>query len=128
MISQITKGINIIVRTKFRVEHSTPEANQYVFTYQISIENNSTYTVQLLRRHWHIFDSNGIHKEVEGEGVIGKQPIITPNDTFTYESACILTTDMGKMSGTYQMLQIIDKTKFDIDIPEFQLIDPIRLS
>ena len=128
MISQITKGVKVTVRTQFQASFSKPEMHHYLFTYRILIENGSEYTVQLLRRHWNIFDSNGEHRQVEGEGVVGQQPVLMPNEVYEYESACNLTTDMGKMSGIYEMMRIVDKEKFTVEIPEFKLIAPQRLN
>lgn len=128
MVSQITQGVKVTVRTQFQSTFSKPEMHHYLFTYKIIIENHSEYTVQLLKRHWHIFDSSGEHREIEGDGVVGQQPILAPNEIYEYESACNLTTDMGKMRGLYLMNRIIDKEKILIEIPEFQLIAPQRLN
>jgi ApaG protein len=128
MISQITKGVKITVRTNFQPGYSRPEMNHFLFTYKILIENRSEYSVQLLRRHWYIFDSNGEHREVEGDGVVGQQPVLMPNEVYEYESACNLTTDIGKMKGKYEMMRIIDKEHFEVEIPEFKLIAPQRLN
>jgi ApaG protein len=128
MISQITKGVKVTVRTLFQPAFSRPEMSHFLFTYRILIENRSEYSVQLLRRHWYIFDSNGEHREVEGDGVVGQQPVLMPNEVYEYESACNLTTDMGKMRGVYQMIRIIDKENFNVEIPEFKLIAPQRLN
>ena len=128
MVSQITKGVKVTVRTHFQPGFSRPEMNHFLFTYKILIENRSEYTVQLLRRHWYIFDSSGEHREVEGDGVVGQQPVLMPNEIYEYESACNLSTDMGKMQGVYGMMRIIDKEIFSVEIPEFKLIAPQRLN
>ncbi len=128
MVTQITKGVKITVRTRFQPAHSRPEMRHFLFTYKILIENRSEYTVQLLRRHWHIFDSNGEHREVEGDGVVGQQPVLMPNEVYEYESACNLVTDIGKMRGIYEMMRIMDKQTFEVEIPEFKLIAPQRLN
>jgi len=116
------------VKTKFLNEQSSYENSYFLFSYKITIENRSEYVVQLLSRHWDIFDSNFEHREVDGEGVIGEQPILAPNELFEYESACSLTTDMGKMKGFYTLERLVDKTKIKVVIPEFELITPYRLS
>lgn len=126
--SKITKGIRISVKTKFLNEQSSYENSYFLFSYKITIENRSEYVVQLLSRHWDIFDSNFEHREVDGEGVIGEQPILAPNELFEYESACSLTTDIGKMKGFYTLERLVDKTKIKVVIPEFELITPYRLS
>ena len=128
MISLVTKGVKITVRTQFQPLHSRPEMRHFIFTYRIMIENTSEYTVQLLRRHWHIFDSNGEHREVKGDGVVGQQPVLMPNEIYEYESACNLVSDTGKMRGVYEMMRIIDKEPFTVEIPEFKLIAPQRLN
>lgn len=128
MITEITSGIRISVHTRYREMYSNPKDSQYLFSYQIRIRNESDQTVQLLRRHWHIFDSSGEYHEVEGEGVIGHQPIINPGDTYEYESACNLTTDIGKMHGSYLMRRIDDGSHFRVIVPEFLMILPSRLN
>lgn len=128
MVTQVTQGIQITVDTRYREDHSHPEADDYCFTYRISIENKSDQTVQLMRRHWLIFDSNGEHSEVEGEGVIGEQPLLHPGDLYEYESACSLQTDMGSMQGTYTMVRKLDGLPFKVLIPRFELITPQRLN
>ncbi len=126
LFSAITNGILVRVRTEFHQKHS--QNGNFVFTYYISIENTGTQTVQLMRRHWHIYDSKGIHQEVEGEGVIGKQPILKAGQSHNYVSGCHLKSDMGKMSGTYLMRNTDDDTLFKVKIPDFALIDPVRLN
>jgi ApaG protein len=128
MVTQVTQGIRITVETVFREDQSRPDLGDYLFTYRISIENKSEITVQLLRRHWFIFDSNGEHQEVEGEGVVGQQPILHPGDVYEYESACNLQTDMGSMLGTYTMQRQMDGLQFRVQIPRFELITPQRLN
>lgn len=128
MVTQITSGVKISVETVYQPEYSNPANEHFMFAYQICIENLSEYTVQLLRRHWHIFDSYGSKREVEGEGVVGEQPIIEPGEKHIYVSGCNLKTDMGSMQGTYLMQRLIDDQLFEVDIPAFQLIAPYRMN
>jgi ApaG protein len=128
MVTAITSGVKISVDTIFRDEHSSPENEHYMFAYRIFIENLSNFSVQLMRRHWFIFDSNGTMREVEGEGVIGEQPIIKPGQTFSYVSGCNLKTDVGSMRGKYSMHNLTDETSFEVEIPEFELIVPYKLN
>jgi ApaG protein len=124
----VTQGIKISVETKFRNEHSSVEHRHFLFSYIIVIENYSEYTVQLVSRHWDIFDSCSEQSVVDGDGVIGEQPILEPGERFEYESACSLTTDIGKMKGTYMMERKIDGARFYVTIPEFELVVPSRLN
>jgi len=124
----ITDGVKISVETQYQPEYSNPANEHYMFAYKISIENLSDYSVQLMRRHWNIFDSNGTHREVEGEGVVGLQPIIEPGEAHEYISGCNLKTDMGSMRGEYQMMRLIDNTMFEALIPEFYLVAPFKMN
>ena len=126
--TQVTHGIKISVETTFQAEHSVADHGHFLFSYFITIENNSEYTVQLISRHWDIFDSSAEHSEVDGEGVVGEKPVLEPGERFEYESACSLTSDIGKMKGTYLMERKIDKARFYVNIPEFELIVPVRLN
>jgi len=128
MVTAITQGVKISVETVYQDEYSNPADEQYMFAYRIEIENLSDYTIQLKRRQWFIFDSNGTEREVEGEGVIGQQPIIEPGYAHSYVSGCHLTTDVGSMRGNYSMTRVADQTDFIVDIPEFELIVPYRLN
>lgn len=125
-IQQVTEGVSVTVETFFQPRQSNPIASEYLFAYRITIENLSTMPVKLLRRHWHIIDSNGSYREVEGEGVIGQQPVIEPSGSHQYVSACSLRTDMGKMHGTYLMENLYNKKLFKVAIPEFQMIAPFK--
>jgi ApaG protein len=128
MVTAITQGIKISVDTIYQDEYSNPEKEYFMFAYQISIENLSDYAIRLMRRQWFIFDSNGTRREVEGEGVVGLQPVIEAGESYSYVSGCNLTTDMGAMSGNYLMHRVADHTDFTVDIPEFELIVPYRLN
>lgn len=128
MIAAITEGIKISVKTEYKPEYSSPFNMHYVFAYKILIENNSEHTVQLLRRKWIIFDSDGSIKEVEGEGVVGQQPILEPGEVHQYVSGCNLKSSIGKMKGFYTMERTMDSKTFDVAIPEFTLIPPFKLN
>lgn len=128
MITHITEGVKVSVETFYQPDYSQPMNAEYMFAYRIIIQNESEFTVKLLRRHWYIFDSNGALREVEGEGVIGQQPVIEPQQSHQYVSGCHLKTEMGKMHGTYLMERIIDGKFFYVNIPEFQLVAPFKLN
>jgi len=124
MNSAITNGIKVSVEPAYQPGYSRPELKKFIFSYKIIIENQGSETVQLLRRHWYIYDSGGLNQEVEGEGVIGEQPILEPGERHSYSSWCALTTGFGKMKGTYLMENQNGKKQFEVVIPEFQLILP----
>lgn len=128
MVYQISEGVGIRVEVFYRPEQSNPMYAEFLFAYRISIENLSNQPVQLLSRHWDIVDSNNTHRTVDGEGVVGEQPIIMPGEIYRYVSAANLATDIGKMYGYYTMLNRFNNKTFQITIPEFQLIAPFRLN
>jgi ApaG protein len=128
MVAQITDGVKVSVETTYQPEYSNPANEHFMFAYKIQIENLSNYSIQLLRRQWTIFDSNGTKREVEGEGVVGLQPIIAPGQIHEYVSGCNLKTDIGTMQGTYQMARLVNDEIFEVKIPEFPLIAPFKLN
>ena len=119
----ITHGIRVHVEPQFDPRRSEPEASHWFFLYTVTIENLADETVQLLTRHWVITDGNGEVEEVRGPGVVGEQPVLEPGQSFQYTSGCPLTTDVGKMEGTYQMVTTSGE-KFDIEIAPFTLCAP----
>lgn len=128
MNTTTTQGVTVSVTTNYLPDYSSPSQEHFVFAYKIDIRNNSEYTVKLLRRHWYIYDANGVVREVEGEGVVGQQPVLEPNEAHQYVSGCNLKSGVGKMRGTYQMERLMDGSHFDVEIPEFTLIVPFRLN
>ena len=128
MISKISEGITISVETYYQPEYSNPVNGEYMFAYRITIENNNLFAVKLLRRHWHIYDSNGSLREVEAEGVVGVQPQINPGESYQYVSGCNLRSEIGKMYGTYQMENMNNQKQFDVVIPSFEMCAPFKLN
>lgn len=128
MDTQTTQGVQITVTTNYLPDYSSPGQQHFVFAYKITIQNNSEFTVKLLRRYWQIFDSNGTVREVEGEGVVGQQPVLEPGDSHQYVSGCNLKTGIGKMLGNYTMERMVDGKQFTVNIPEFVLIVPYKLN
>lgn len=128
MVSKISQGIKISVETYYQPDYSNPLNNEFMFAYKITIENHNNFTVKLLSRHWHIYDSNGSVKEVEGEGVVGVQPLINPAEQYQYISGCNLRTEIGKMHGTYLMENVNTKKTFTASIPSFYMAAPSKLN
>ena len=126
MVSKISAGIKVSVEVYYQPDYSNPINNEFMFAYRITIENNNIFTVKLLSRHWFIFDSNGEHREVEGEGVVGLQPILNAGQQFQYSSGCNLRTEIGKMHGTYTLENQNNKQQFTVNIPAFQMIVPTK--
>lgn len=128
MISKISEGITISVETYYQPDYSNPVNSEYMFAYRITIQNDNSFAVKLLRRHWHIYDSNGSMREVEGEGVVGVQPQIKPGASYQYVSGCNLRSEMGKMHGTYLMENANSMKTFQAIIPAFEMCAPFKLN
>ena len=119
-----TRGFIVRVSVSFLPEQSEVGKGRWFWAYHIRIENEGLMAAQLLTRHWDIRDANGVHHLVDGEGVVGEQPVIKPGNAYDYVSGCPLTTPSGMMQGSYQMLGE-DGSRFDIAIPKFSLSTPV---
>ena len=128
MNSKISGGVKISVETFYQSEYSNPINSEFMFAYKITIENNNQFPVKLLRRHWHIYDSNGSFREVEGEGVVGIQPVIAPGSSYQYISGCNLRSEIGKMQGTYLLENTNSKKTFNVTIPAFEMLAPFKMN
>ena len=124
MVTQITKGIKISVDTFFEGTYYKESKLHYAFEYSISIENQSSDVVQLNSRHWVILDSLNNEEIVNGEGVIGKKPVIRPGQTHKYKSGCLLSSPFGAMYGYYRMINLGNTNRFNVIIPSFKLSAP----
>ena len=118
-----TRGVVVRVAVSFLPEQSEPGRGRWFWAYHIRLENVGEQSVQLLTRHWVITDGRGARHSVEGEGVVGEQPLIAPGESFDYVSGCPLSTPTGSMLGTYHMIGE-DGAGFDVDIPRFALVAP----
>src|ERR1700687_1653999 len=123
----ITKNIRVRVRAQYDSSRSSPQQSQWFFLYTVNITNEGIGKVQLMSRHWIINDGMGKVEEVQGPGVVGKQPVLAPGQSFEYTSGCPLTTPFGSMHGTYQMVNQADE-KFDIEIAPFTLTEPYSVN
>jgi ApaG protein len=119
----VTSGIRVEVIARHTPEHSQPMQGKWVFQYTVRITNESAETVQLVSRHWIITDALENTETVIGPGVVGKQPVLAPGESFKYSSWCPLKTPTGKMHGTYQLTRS-NGEQFDIVIAPFALRAP----
>ena len=118
-----TRGLVVRVSVSFLPEQSEPASHRWFWAYHIRLENGGAEEVQLLTRRWVITDGRGARHIVEGEGVVGEQPVIAPGQSYDYVSGCPLDTPTGAMEGSYQMIGA-DGEIFEARIPGFQLIGP----
>ena len=128
MISKISEGVEVSVETFYQQDYSNPLLSEYMFAYRITIENHNDFPVKLHSRHWHIFDSNGEYREVEGEGVVGVQPTIQAAENYQYVSGCNLKSEIGRMHGTYVMENLDTKQTFEVNIPAFDMVAPFKFN
>ncbi|MFW0699537.1 MULTISPECIES: Co2+/Mg2+ efflux protein ApaG [unclassified Pantoea] len=115
-----TARVSVHVQSQYVASQSSPDDDRYVFAYTITIRNLGRSSVQLLGRYWLITNGNGRETEVQGEGVVGEQPLITPGNEFQYTSGAVIETPMGTMQGHYVMVDEQGDT-FHVEIPVFRL-------
>lgn len=121
--NKASKEIFVAVLPQYIDQQSEPENERYVFSYTVTITNRGSVPYQLLNRHWVITDGGGEAEDVRGEGVIGQQPWLIPNESFEYTSGAILKTPVGSMHGEYEFSDE-HGNRFEVDIPVFSLHVP----
>lgn len=121
-----TEGIRVRVRPRFSLADSDPADGMFVFAYTVSMANESDSTAQLLFRHWRIHDAAGDDSTVDGEGVVGEQPILHPGESHEYRSYCVLRSPVGYMEGYYTFARQSGE-EFRVEVPRFQLSGPLVL-
>jgi ApaG protein len=128
MLKQVTKGIEISVKVLFKGTYFKNYRLHYSFGYKVSITNQGKDTIQLKSRHWKIFDSLTVTSIIDGEGVVGKKPVIKPGQFYSYQSGCFVTSYFGAMQGHYNMINLASAKKFRAYIPKFELSPPFALN
>jgi ApaG protein len=121
--AETTRGVAVRVSVSYLPEQSEPQRGRWFWAYHVRIENEGPMAVQLMTRHWIITDGRGARHSVEGEGVVGEQPLIAPGESYDYVSGCPLATPTGNMLGSYSMIGE-DGSAFDVAIPKFALLAP----
>jgi ApaG protein len=128
MESLLSNGIRVSVHARYQSAYSKPTEEQYLFSYHIVIENCRPDTVQVLYRHWVITNAMGEVLEVEGDGVIGLQPVLEPGDVHRYDSWCPLSSPLGSMEGRYLMVSTETGEEFYAQVPRFQLESTVMMN
>jgi ApaG protein len=121
--SETTDGVTVRVVTNFLDDQSSPAQNRWFWSYHIRLENHRDDPVQLLSRHWKITDGRGLINHVDGDGVVGEQPVLQPGGSHDYVSGCPLGTPSGMMEGHYRFIRA-DGSTFLVEIPRFKLVAP----
>lgn len=119
--NKISSGIIISVQVYLNRDLSIAEESRFFFNYHITIENKNTFSVQLLSRHWEIFDSLRHKRIIDGEGVVGLTPILESGQSFDYTSGCDLHSEIGYMKGYFTFLEMSNSDTFDVEIPKFDM-------
>jgi ApaG protein len=122
--SDTTRSIRVSVRAFYLADQSEPDRSHFVWAYRVAIANEGQETVQLLKRSWQITDGLGRTQQVQGEGVVGEQPVLEPGQSFEYTSGTPLSTASGFMRGAYHMVVTATGEAFDVSIPAFSLDSP----
>ncbi|MEH6640781.1 Co2+/Mg2+ efflux protein ApaG [Vreelandella glaciei] len=119
--------IEVNVAPSYRADESNDAESRYVFSYTITVHNQSPHSVQLMARYWKITQGSGECQEVRGKGVVGQQPLIGPGQSFRYTSRAILQTPVGVMEGAYTLLDTSTQRVFEVAITPFRLAVPLQL-
>ena len=127
-VSTRTEDVVVSVQTAYIPAQSSPVTDIYMFAYRIRITNESAHTVQLLRRQWLISDAYGRKRRVEGDGVVGLQPVLAPGESHEYLSGCDFQSPIGQMRGYYFMQRKSDGQEFKVRIPTFSMCTPATLN
>lgn len=117
----------VAARTAFLPDHPATEDNQFAFSYEITITNNSNQNIKLLNRYWLITDADGKKTEAQGAGVVGEQPMLKPNESYSYVSGAILDTPVGAMEGHYEF-QLDNGDLIKVPIAPFGLALPYAIN
>jgi len=128
MVQQVTSGIKISVETNFEGTFYKNYKIHFAFGYRVTIENQSKDSVQLTSRFWKIKDALNNTEIVEGEGVVGKKPVLRPGESHTYSSGCLLSSPFGSMNGYFNMINFTSTKKFKVIIPSFKLSAPFAIN
>ena len=118
--------ITVSPKVAFLADQSDPDKNHFVFAYTITVTNTGSVAAQLISRHWIITDAEHRVQEVKGQGVVGKQPMLRPGESFEYTSGTSIPTAVGTMRGSYHMVAE-DGLAFDVPIAPFTLSSPRTL-
>ena len=121
MTTSLTYGVKISVESLYRKDLSNVENGLFFFNYRVVIENKNPFDIQLKSRYWFIFDSLNPAREIEGEGVVGEQPILSPGKKHVYVSGCDLYSEIGYMHGHYIFERVDNGEEFEVGVPKFEL-------
>ncbi|MDR2222081.1 MAG: Co2+/Mg2+ efflux protein ApaG [Flavobacteriaceae bacterium] len=122
------KGVVVNVQQRYEGNFMKGENFRYTFSYRITITNNTSKTIQIIKRRWTIVDALNLTEVVEGDGIVGVQPILEPGETHEYQSGCVLHSHFGMLHGNYTVLSVTDEVEFKVQIPRFKLIATFALN
>ena len=129
MITQVTKGIKISVVTLVLKAHSSRTTKCILHSgILLPLKIKARILFNLTSRHWEIYDSLNDFEVLDGEGVIGKKPVIKPGESHTYSSGCLLASPIGAMKGHYNMVNFTSTEKFRVYVPTFKFSAPFALN
>ena len=128
MLQLLTSGIRVSVKVFFEGTYFKNNILNYSYSYHVTIENQRKEAVQLQSRHWVIINSLGPETIIDGEGVMGKKPVIYPSKTFSYKSGSLISSSIGAMRGHYNFINLATTKKFKAYIPKFKLSPAFALN
>jgi ApaG protein len=116
-------AMHIDVLPQYMADQSDPDGDRFVFAYHVRITNIGQIAAQIISRYWVIKNAEGHVEEVNGLGLVGRQPFLQPGQGFEYTSACPLNTASGSMRGSFFCVAE-DGERFDVPVLPFELFIP----
>ena len=99
-----------------------PAERPHPFAYFITITNDSEVSVRIRARKWIVRESEGEVVVVEGDGIVGKQPLLKPGQNFTYNSYHVIQSN-SEAEGAF-FGQTSDGRVVCVRIPSFEMTIP----
>lgn len=118
-------GLRVTVdRVVYEPDAETPPERPHCFAYFITIHNDSGVRVTIKGRKWVVTSTRGEVIVVEGDGVVGKCPVLDPGDSFSYDSCHLLDGNSAVAEGSYLGLDEQGRKVFT-RIPKFRMNLPV---
>lgn len=101
---------------------NAPDDRPHLFTYHLTIHNQSDQEVTILARKWILTYSDGQVDVIEGDKIVGKTPTLHPLKSFSYASFHLVPADADVRGAFHGVDDQGDP--FTVAMPEFKLTIP----
>jgi ApaG protein len=116
-------GLRVSVdRVEYVRDVQNPEDRPHRFAYYITIHNDGLRIVTITGRKWLVVNEQGHRLIIEGDGVVGQFPRLTPGDRFQYNSYHLIKSN-STAEGAY-LGKDEDGQNIIVRIPPFKMAIP----